>query len=75
MENQEIFQPEFENVYSQVTEIDETTGETKKPCKTCNKKSLSSSNFKILLAGMSILFLSFYGLLSLVKDIFSLFTR
>ena len=75
MENQEIYQPDLEKLYTEVTEVNNSNGNGEKPCTTCKKKSLSKSNIKILLVGVSILFLSFYGILTLVKDIISQFTR
>jgi hypothetical protein len=71
MENQEINQPE---IFSQFIEATESP---KKECSSCKSKSktFSSSNLKLLGIGVGLLFLSFYGLIQLIKDVASLFTR
>jgi len=69
MENQEINQTEFYRDMVIEPKKDE------KECTTCNSKKLSSSNIKILALGTSLLFLTFYGLVTLIKDVISLFTR
>lgn len=72
MENQETFQEETQPVYAEVKEVGEKKG---KNCKTCGNKGIGKNNVQILLFGFGLLFLSFYGLISLVKDVYSLFTR
>jgi hypothetical protein len=47
----------------------------KKSCKTCGQKGLGSSNTKIIVLGLAILFTSFYGVIKMVQDIYHLFTR
>lgn len=68
MENQELNQSEF---YRDFIEIKKD----EKECKTCKSKKLSGNNVRILALGTSLLFLTFYGLVSLIKDVVSLFTR
>ena len=75
MENQEVYQPELEKVYPDTFQFSDSNEQPKKPCKTCGKKGLTKSNVKILFFGFATLFLTFYGLLSVVRDIYSLFTR
>jgi len=74
MENQETFQPELENFYTQVTEVQPENTDPDKPCTTC-KKGLSKSNAKILIIGVATLFFTFYGVQACIKDILSFFTR
>ena len=71
MENQETNQPEF---FSQIVEATESP---KKECSSCKSKTktFSSSNLKLLGFGFGLLFLSFYGLIQVIKDVASLFTR
>ena len=72
MENQETYQTENE---TKIVEVESLT-ENKKECKTCKKgKVLEKNNVLILGFGITFLFLAFYGLTALVKDITSLFTR
>jgi hypothetical protein len=74
MENQETNQQEF---YSTLVEYPNNIEPNKneKECKTCKSKALSSGNIKLVAIGVTILFLGFYGLVQIVKDIASLFTR
>lgn len=70
MENQELNQ---KSVLTDIVEVNEKSG---KACKTCNSsKSLSKSNVVILVSGLSCIFLMFYGLVSVIKDISEWFTR
>lgn len=49
---------------------------TGKACKTCSKqKTLSKNNIIAVGISVGILFLTFYGLIELCKDVASLFTR
>ena len=49
---------------------------TGKSCKTCSKqKTLSKNNIIAVGISVGILFLTFYGLIQLCKDVVSLFTR
>ena len=74
MENQETNQQE---IFSTLVELPNYTEPIKneKECKTCKSKALSSGNLKLVAIGVTILFLGFYGLVQIVKDVASLFTR
>jgi len=72
MENQETIQEEAQPIYAEVKEIG---NKKEKNCKTCGNKGVGKNNVHILIFGFGVLFLSFYGLISLCKDIYSLFTR
>jgi hypothetical protein len=74
MENQETNQ---EEIFSTLVEVPNYTepNKNKKECKSCKNKALSSGNLKLVAIGVAILFLGFYGLVQIVKDIASLFTR
>jgi hypothetical protein len=72
MENQETFQEETQPVYAEVKELGE---KPKKNCKTCGNKGIGKNNVQILVFGFGMLFLAFYGLVALCKDVASLFTR
>jgi hypothetical protein len=70
MENKEL------NQNSVLTDIVETEGKSGKTCKTCNSsKTLTKNNIGLIVVGFSTVFLMFYGLISLVKDISQWFTR
>lgn len=47
----------------------------KKECKTCGSKDSKSSTFSLITFGVIVLFTSFYGIIRLVQDIVSFFTR
>ena len=72
MENQETFQEELPPVYAEVKEVGQ---KPPKNCKTCGNKGIGKNNVQILIFGFGLLFLSFYGLVALCKDVASLFTR
>lgn len=74
MENQETNQQE---IYSTIVELP-NYGEVKKDekeCKTCGNKNIGKGNAQLIVIGITIVFFTFYGLISLIKDIGSLFTR
>lgn len=65
MENQETNQEPLLN-----------TPNSKKTCKTCSKqKGVTKGNLAIISLSFGVLFLAFYGLIQLSKDVISLFTR
>jgi len=75
MENQETNQPENLTEMVGAPSYGITEVKTEKGCKTCKSKTLSKGNINIIILGSSLIFLMFYGLVSLIKDIGSLFTR
>ena len=70
MENQELNQT---SVLTDIVELNQKQG---KSCKTCNSsEKLSTNNVVIIITALSTVFLTFYGLISMVKDIAEWFTR
>jgi len=70
MENQDL------NQTSVLTDIVELNDKTGKKCKTCNSsKTISKNNVSIMVVGLTCVFLMCYGLISVVKDIATWFTR
>lgn len=74
MENQENNQPEFNSTLVEVPNYFEKTNDEKE-CKTCNNKTIGKGNTQLIIIGSSIVFLTCYGFISLVKDVISMFTR
>jgi hypothetical protein len=72
MENQETNQEALFNTENQLNLGDKT----KKTCKTCSKKKgIAKGDIAIMSLSFGVLFLAFYGLIQLSKDVISLFTR
>jgi hypothetical protein len=72
MENQETNQETFINP----TNLTNLGNKPEKTCKTCSKqKGITKGNIAIMSLSFGVLFLAFYGLIQLSKDVISLFTR
>jgi hypothetical protein len=64
-----------DNLTSPITDA-EILNESKKSCKTCgDNQGSKSSTFKLITFGVLVLFTSFYGVIKIVQDIVSFFTR
>lgn len=60
----------------QIDTLPHHQGNTGKACKTCSKqKAFTKNNLIAVGISVGILFLAFYGLIQLTKDVISLFTR
>lgn len=70
MENYNI-----DNLNGSITDA-EILNQSKKSCKSCGDgKDSKNSTFKLITFGVLVLFTSFYGIIKIVQDIVSFFTR
>jgi hypothetical protein len=70
MENSHI-----DNLNGPITDA-EILNQSKKTCKTCGDgQGSKSSTFKLITFGVLVLFTSFYGIIKIVQDVVSFFTR
>lgn len=64
-----------DNLNGPITDA-EILNQSKKSCKSCgDNKDSKNSTFKLITFGIVVLFTSFYGIIKIVQDVISFFTR